>query len=947
MHPHPRPGAARRRLALVTCLACALAVSGPVRANTWIEQAQSDLLCIGHAPDAERRAFEPLLLPQPLTGPALSAWLQGKPRDARHAAFRQLVMLAAVDWWADRVNDPTLRNDVRLDIGAHADRHVARRADDVAFRQIARCARTHLISVAVERERLEDAEALAANLAGIYPDELPANAAEDWPLVLALGELVLEPRARNAIALLATRTANYAGAAQNAGQAARASRLYAATAQALLALGDAAKARDLALQALAVSGRPPAPDAAWVVMPTLFDAVEQLSGPGEAATLQALLNPPQPPPTLRNNRAAFDALLRLARAAETREQYDDWSRLLANATGRLADLRALDRLSLPFYRSALDELAAGRDPNLGLLATHDPEFGSRTLAAYADGNAKLLAQAQNQFVADAREQAYFQYRIDNGLHALASLYPAMPRQAAAMADATFGMAQLRSYGRLTLATLSAELDRSGIDPRRRQDVERFFAMATQSGAFLRTVLNLVRTAPDAPPPDGAALWQALTALDVYQEESTRQYGEYVRFVREHAPGVAALATPRPLPAREFQRRLLPGEAVLATLVTPRDLYVWAVTPSAVTFVRQPFAERDVAELVRRLRAGLIPASAGGATELPPFDAAAAHEIHQLVFAPVAAALNGITDITWYGHGPLGAVPPAVLVSAPPASPTLRTPAEFAATEFLVDRYAFSTLADLSLFVWHRDQARAQGGDQRFLGVGAPMLSAEELAGAPRPRSYELAGALDGKALAELPKLAESVDEMKAIAGIVGTENATLWLGPDAREERFAGDSLRGYRTIALATHGFLSDEVEGLREPSLMLALAPDATDRYDGLLTATEIAGLALDAELVILSACNTAANDGRPRAETFTGLTQAFFAAGARSLMVSHWPVMSGAAVQLSVGTMDRTVGQGLPLARSLQQSMQAARRDGAGNPLEAHPSYWGPFVVVGDGR
>ena len=131
-----------------------------------------------------------------------------------------------------------------------------------------------------------------------------------------------------------------------------------------------------------------------------------------------------------------------------------------------------------------------------------------------------------------------------------------------------------------------------------------------------------------------------------------------------------------------------------------------------------------------------------------------------------------------------------------------------------------------------------------------------------------------------------------------------------------------------------------------MLALVPDAKDRFDGLLTTREIAALKLDADLVVLSACNTAAADGRPRSETFTGLTQAFFTAGARTLMASHWPVMSGAAVELSVATIEASRNQQQPLAVSLQRAMQGARRHGAASPIESHPSYWGPFVVVGDG-
>jgi len=67
----------------------------------------------------------------------------------------------------------------------------------------------------------------------------------------------------------------------------------------------------------------------------------------------------------------------------------------------------------------------------------------------------------------------------------------------------------------------------------------------------------------------------------------------------------------------------------------------------------------------------------------------------------------------------------------------------------------------------------------------------------------------------------------------------------------------------------------------------------------------------------------------------------------MVSHWPVMSGAAVQLSVGTLERARNPNTPLSRSLQQAMQAVRRSGAASSVESHPSYWGPFVIVGDGR
>ena len=163
-------------------------------------------------------------------------------------------------------------------------------------------------------------------------------------------------------------------------------------------------------------------------------------------------------------------------------------------------------------------------------------------------------------------------------------------------------------------------------------------MTTQSGDFLRDRLESIRIAPGSAPPDGETLWKVFFPLDVYHEETAKQYDKYVAFVRQKAPGVTELATPRPLPVREFQRRLQGHEALVATLVTPLDLYVWAVTSSSVTLTRHPITEAEIADKVQRLRAGLLP----GIGSLPEFDAAVAHELYRLIFEPSAAALRGVT-----------------------------------------------------------------------------------------------------------------------------------------------------------------------------------------------------------------------------------------------------------------------------------------------------------------
>lgn len=202
-----------------------------------------------------------------------------------------------------------------------------------------------------------------------------------------------------------------------------------------------------------------------------------------------------------------------------------------------------------------------------------------------------------------------------------------------------------------------------------------------------------------------------------------------------------------------------------------------------------------------------------------------------------------------------------------------------------------------------------------------------------------------------PRLADTRCELIAVARTI-EENANdrtdVLLGEEATETRLrrlndTGELAR-YRVLHFATHGLLGGEL-GLGEPGLVLTPPQAASAKDDGILTASEIATLTLSADWVVLSACNTAAGSEED-AEALSGMARSFFYAGARSLLVSSWPVYSSAAVDITTrafGAMkaDPSLGRAEALTLAMRSSLASAR-----NEFTAHPSYWGPFLLVGEG-
>jgi CHAT domain-containing protein len=224
-----------------------------------------------------------------------------------------------------------------------------------------------------------------------------------------------------------------------------------------------------------------------------------------------------------------------------------------------------------------------------------------------------------------------------------------------------------------------------------------------------------------------------------------------------------------------------------------------------------------------------------------------------------------------------------------------------------------------------------------------------LRNAPQTRQF------DSSQLAMLPRLPDTAEEIRSIAQALNADQAKeVFLGQRANEHVVKTSELARYRILAFATHGLVPGDLDGLTQPALALTAPEVANVEGDGLLTMEEILGLRLNADWVVLSACNTGAADGAG-AEAVSGLGRAFFYAGSRALLVSHWPVETTSARALTTDLFRRQSAEpNLTRAKALQQTMNRLIDEGQFvDPRTnrvvfsyAHPIFWAPFTLVGDG-
>jgi len=340
-----------------------------------------------------------------------------------------------------------------------------------------------------------------------------------------------------------------------------------------------------------------------------------------------------------------------------------------------------------------------------------------------------------------------------------------------------------------------------------------------------------------------------------------------------------------------------------------------------------------------------------------FDLALANELYVALLGGVEALTKGKPSLLVVPSGALTALPFHLLVTEKPPAAIPDRIEGYREAAWLLKRQAVSVLPSVSSLKALRGFARRDQAEKPMTGFGDPLFNpAESGGGEKRHASRSLTNVaytdfwrgvgVDRARLAEaLPQLPDTADELNAVAKDLAVPASDIHLGSDASETTVKRTPLVDYRIIYFATHGLVAGDVKGVAEPSLALSIPKQPTALDDGLLTASEVAQLKLNADWVVLSACNTVAGD-KPGAEALSGLARAFFYAGARALLVTHWAVDSEAAARLTTSTFDHLKADPkIGRAEALREAMLAYLSD-TSSPGHAYPALWGPFALIGEG-
>ena len=599
----------------------------------------------------------------------------------------------------------------------------------------------------------------------------------------------------------------------------------------------------------------------------------------------------------------------------------------------------------PDVASSLNDLvelhaSRGQYTQALLLARRTSAIYKQRIVAVGMGDAAVREAVQNRFgFLNHLALLYFNPKNETSNKiADEALQIVQLEQASGTASAIAKMASRFSSGDDALASL---IKRKQDASERRSRDETLLVSAASKPPQQRNAENEQRVRND--------ITSAAKEIEVIDTGIARRFPEYQELTR-----------PEPASVSQVQALLKPGEAMLVYALSGRSFsFMWVVKQDGAIFQTLQVDAKDIAKKIATIRAEM---EFDGNDRLKRVSVGVLHDLYRSIFAPALPHLAGIKHVMVVPAGPLQSLPFSMLVASPP--PEIKSDADYRQVDWLAKRYAFSVLPSVSSIQAFRQFTKTNTAQEPFAGFGDPLIGATTgttrgnrrklniatmFRNAPvknAPNAAQATDIADVEAIRNAPRLPETADELRAMAKALKSDQHSLWLQENATETKIKQLDLSKYRTLAFATHGLMAGEIKGIGEAGLILTPPQEGSLEDDGYLSASEIAKLKLNADLVVLSACNTAAADGTPGAEGLSGLAKAFFYAGARSLLVSHWPVASEATVPLTTGMLKEYEANPAQGKAEAHRKAMLALIDTPDHPGYAHPLFWAPFVVVGEG-
>ncbi len=390
------------------------------------------------------------------------------------------------------------------------------------------------------------------------------------------------------------------------------------------------------------------------------------------------------------------------------------------------------------------------------------------------------------------------------------------------------------------------------------------------------------------------------------------------------------------PADSVLRALHPDEAFVAIDLAPQSGWTFLLRDGHIDAARVAEGSDEMSELVKRVRASIESDS-----DTPPaFDTADAQRIYLDAFGGVAKGMDGIKALVIAPTGPLLSIPFGLLLTGP------ADPQHLEQAPWLLREASIAHVPAAANFVSLRRIANDSRARQPWFGFGdfRPVTLAQA------ERSFPGASCADSaKLFAGLPPLPFAQKELAAARALLGASPSDQLLGPAFTTPAVLHTDLKDFRVLHFATHALLPTDLHCEGEPAIVTSAPAGAKDASGALLTASDVQNMDLDADAVILSACNTGGPAGGAAGQSLSGLARAFFYAGARGLVITHWSVNDQTAAYLVADTLRRLrAGTDGGIAGSLRAA-ELGLLDGAGRDFPAqvaHPFYWAPFALIGEG-